>query len=122
MSIIIGDKEMKIIMTAYQDFIQNGGKESDWPAHAERLNAISRENGVKTIINLWKTSGVSGNAIVNLFRQKDITIPDKIKMTLQNDDTEISSTSVTGRGISKFTAKKIFTFVSNTINTFYKGL
>ena len=99
----------------HREFIAQGKTEADWDIYAVEQNRLSRERGQQQIIELWQGEGVSGNDITNLLRPRGITIPPKISPGLQHSDTVVSSTSVTGRGMSRTEASAIHKWVSEQL-------
>jgi hypothetical protein len=100
---------------AYQDFIKNGGQDKDWEAYAQTMNQKSKEAGTKRVQDLWKTTGVPGNDIVNLLRTKGIDTPEEIKKILQHNDTKISYSNLTAKGVSDAKAQKVLKWVFQTM-------
>jgi len=96
-------------------FSAQGHTEAEWDVYAAEQNRLSRERGQKQIIELWAGEGVGGNDIVNLFRRIGIEIPQNILKGLQRDDTVVSKTSVTGRGMNRREASEIHKWVSEQL-------
>ena len=97
----------------YRPFLDSGHTPSEWDDYRERQNKISREKGFATLLDNWRKNGVPGNDIVNLFRAKGIPVPSAMQKVLQDDDTKVSATEVTGRGVTRSAAKAIHKFVSD---------
>ena len=98
---------------SYKEFIASGKTETEWDVYATEQNRLSRERGQQRIIELWQGEGVSGNDIANLLRTRGVSIPPAISQGLQHSDTIVSSTSVTGRGMSRTEASTIHKWVSS---------
>ena len=100
---------------SHNEYIAQGHIEAEWDVYAAEQNRLSRERGQKQIIELWAGEGVGGNDIVNLFRRIGIEIPQNILKGLQRDDTVVSKTSVTGRGMNRREASEIYKWVSEQL-------
>lgn len=100
----------------YQEFKNSGRSDAEWDAYRIEQNKLSRERGIKRLLDGWRGAGISGSDVVNLLRSKDIEVPDAIKKVLEHDDTVVSSTSVTGRGLSRAAASKVHKWVSSELS------
>lgn len=100
---------------SHKEFIASGGTEAEWDIYAAEQNRLSRERGQQRTIELWQGEGISGNDVANLLRIRGVTIPPSISQGLQHNDTVVSSTSVTGRGMSRTEASTIHKWVSEQL-------
>lgn len=104
-------------MSAYQEFINNGGKDSDWEEFAARKNAEFKEAKRKEFILNWQSGKeLNGNCIANHLRAANVLVPSVINKVLQHDDTRVSLTSVTARGLKRTEARKIHEFVVSAMH------
>lgn len=97
----------------YKEFIASGHKDSEWDAYLEDANQKSATKARKTIASKWiEGFELDGNTVANFLRAVGVPFPQGLSMLLQHDDTTVSSTSVTGRGVKKLLAKKLHKAVS----------
>jgi hypothetical protein len=101
----------------YREFIAAGNSEKDWEKYAAEQNAIIRKAGSQRVIDAYKGSGVSGNAIVNFLRSNGVGTPHEIASGLDHNDTMVSRSSVTGR-MKRPEANKIHKWVTDKMASF----
>jgi hypothetical protein len=98
----------------YKAFIAAGNADKDWEDYAAEANASSAKKRESAFVDSWQSgSEVHGNDIMNRFRKNGINPPDKIKKILQHEDTKISRSNLTARGLSRNEAKSVHEFVVN---------
>ncbi len=105
----------------HREFIASGKTEAEWDVYAAEQNQLSRERGQAVIAEKWRSGSVAGNDIANLLRSRGVVIPENIKKALQHDDTTVSVTSVSGRGMSRTEASRIHKWVSEQMITTEAG-
>ena len=103
-------------MSAYRDFINNGGNPDNWEAYAKAKNEETRARAVASLKHRWAAGQkIAGNDIANLLRSSGVRVPETIARALQHDETLICRVSVTGRGLEIKVAAKIHKFVSENM-------
>lgn len=103
-------------MSAYRDYINNGGNPDNWEAYAKARNAETRAKAAQAFKDRWASGQkIAGNDIANRLRASGILVPETIAQALQHDETLVSLVSVTGRGLGRAEAKKIHKFVSENM-------
>lgn len=97
----------------YKEFVASGRKDGDWEEYAAQQNAKSRARNNAKFEKDWH-AGVEqyGVNVVNHLRAKGIELTPATKRVLQDDDTKVSKTGVTARGLSRSAAAKIHKEVS----------
>lgn len=99
--------------TAYREFIASGRPDSEWEAYREETNAIIRQKWLVDVLAKWRRGDdVHGSSIVFLLNSRGVCIAPGIHSTLCHDDTTVSLTQVSARGIGQREAKRIHQFVS----------
>ena len=107
--------------SAYRDFINGGGKDSDWEAHKAKLDGESAKKAHTAMGDNWKAGKpIAGINIANHLRSQSRQLSADLHQLLQHQDTEVSKESVTGRGVNKATAKKLHKAVSEHMNEIHK--
>jgi hypothetical protein len=79
----------------------------EWEQYRIEQNKIAREAGRRKVIQGFNGTGISGNALVNELRIMRIPVPRNIQKILDHDDTIISISNITTRGLSKSEARMI---------------
>jgi hypothetical protein len=97
---------------SHREFIASGKTEAEWDTYAAEQNRLSRERGNAAVVTKWQGGGVQGNDIANLLRAQGVVVPEEIGKVLQHDDTVVSATGVTGRGLKRPLAQRVHRWVS----------
>lgn len=100
----------------HREFINAGHIEAEWDVYAAERNAESRARNQAALVESWRSGKANGNDIANLLRGRGVPIPESIAHALQHDDTTVSRTEVSGRGMKRPEAQKIHKWVSEQMN------
>ena len=109
-------------MSAYQDFLARGGKDADWEEYASQRNGLTLANNRGQILhNYLNGVEVPGNDLLNILRSAAITVEPSFSGILQHDDTTVSRDSITARGLSRASARRVVERVAELTLHLYPG-
>jgi len=104
----------------YKQFIAAGNNDRDWEAYSGEVNARSREKHQSAFISKWKSGEkLNGNDVAMHLKNRGVELPPDVSRALQDDDTTITATSVSGRGMSKSEAAKIHRAVNGAMTNLH---
>lgn len=103
-------------MSAYRDYLDNGGNPDGWETYAKTRNDETRAKAAQAFKDRWASGQkIAGNDVANRLRASGVRVPGSIANALQHNDTLVCLVSVTGRGLGRAEAKKIHKFVSENM-------
>ena len=86
----------------YQQWTAAGRPDAEWDAYRDQYNAWKRQQTIADLQSQWRAGrAMSGNLVLQWIEAKGVKVRPFLRMVLGHHETELTPTTVTGRGLTK---------------------